>query len=83
MDKKSAEAVKKAVEYAGGKQALAEKVGVSYKTILDWTSGRSGVSIPNALKIEKATDGNVKVDEILPNFNWNELKLTIGLEIKS
>lgn len=74
MAKGNAEAIKEATKVVGGYKQLAQKVGVSYKTILDWTSGRSGVTITNALKIEKATDGVIKAKEILPDFPWEDIK---------
>jgi len=74
MNIRGSEAIKMAVKLAGGRQELAAKVGVSYKTILDWMSGRSGVSLQNALKIEKATEGQVNVKDILPGLNWSELR---------
>jgi DNA-binding transcriptional regulator YdaS (Cro superfamily) len=74
LSKTSADAIKKAVEIVGGKQQLAKIVGVTYKTILDWTSGRSGITLYNALKIEKATKGQITAKEILPSFPWDDLK---------
>ena len=70
MTKINKEALREAIKIVGSNQKLSESVGVSYKTILDWTSGRSGISIPNALKIEKATNGKIKVKDLLPDFQW-------------
>jgi len=39
----TSQAIIKATEILGGKQNLAKDIGVSYKTILDWISGRSGI----------------------------------------
>lgn len=74
MKKINSEAVKKAAEIVGGKQKLAGIVGVAYKTVLDWTSGRSGITVGNALKIERATNSEITAKEILPSFPWDELK---------
>lgn len=72
MKKKNIQAVADAISHAGSKQLLAQMVGVSYKTVLDWASGRSGISIPNALKIEKITNGKVKAKDLI-NFPWDDL----------
>ena len=70
----TSQAIIKATEILGGKQNLAKDIGVSYKTILDWISGRSGITVTNALKVEKATGGKVKSRDILPGFPWDDLK---------
>lgn len=74
MANETSQAIIKATEILGGKKKLAKDIGVSYKTILDWVSGRSGITITNALKIEKATEGKVTAKEILPDFPWEDLK---------
>jgi DNA-binding transcriptional regulator YdaS (Cro superfamily) len=74
VSKINADIIKKASKYIGSKQLLAAKIGVSYKTVLDWASGRSGITIVNALRIEKATDRHVTAKEILPDYPWDELK---------
>ena len=72
MDTK--EAIKKAIEAAGGAKDLAAKVGVSYKTVLDWKNGRTGISISNCIKIEKAVDGKVTRKDILADYPWESLR---------
>jgi DNA-binding transcriptional regulator YdaS (Cro superfamily) len=68
------EFILKAIEIAGGANQLAKKVGVSYKTVLDWKNGRTGITIVNCIKIEKATEGKVSRKDILPNYPWDDLK---------
>ena len=68
------DAIKKAVEVVGGINELAKKIGVSYSTIINWRNNRFSVSMENCLKIEKATNGLVKKEELLPDYPWNELK---------
>lgn len=72
MDTK--EAIQKAIDAAGGAKELAAKIGVSYKSVLDWKNGRTGITIPNCIKIEKATDCQVTRKDILPDYPWDELK---------
>lgn len=67
-------ALKRAIEEVGSMQNLANKVGVSYQTILNWKSSRSSISPHNCVKIEEATSGKVSRKNILPEFPWDELK---------
>lgn len=72
--KSNVEAIKKAIEIAGGANKLAAKIGVSYQTILTWKNARSSLSLANCLKIEKATEGKVKAEDILPDYDWNSIR---------
>lgn len=66
--------IEKAIEIIGGAEKLARKIEVSYQTVLNW---KNGFSVPNALncsKIEKATGGSVKREDILPDYPWEELR---------
>ena len=73
--KSNIEALKKAIEEAGGMQELAKKIGVSYQTILNWKSERSSISPVNCVRIEEATHGKVSRKEILPGYSWEEMKV--------
>lgn len=64
------EAIKKAISIAGGANALALKIGVSYQTILTWKNARSSISPFNCQKIEQVTNGQVSRQEILPDHPW-------------
>ena len=70
--KYNVEAIKKAIQIAGGATQLAHKLGVSYQTVLTWKNARSSVSPTNCVKIEKVTEGAVSRREILPEFPWDE-----------
>lgn len=59
------EAILKAIELAGGVAKLSLKVGVSYQTVLNWKNQRAIPSHLNCAKIEAATNGQVKRDDIL------------------
>ena len=76
MDKytQSAMSVERAIKIKGGVKSLAQAVGVSYQTVLNWKNGRFLVSAINCQKIEQATDGQVKAEDILPHYPWNELR---------
>ena len=59
------EAILRAIELVGGVAKLSLKIGVSYQTVLNWKNRRAIPSHINCAKIEAATDGLVKRDEIL------------------
>jgi DNA-binding transcriptional regulator YdaS (Cro superfamily) len=68
------DAIKKAIEFAGGATALAKKLHVTYHTVLTWKNGRSSISPMNCLNIERVTEGKVKRKDILPNYPWEDFK---------
>lgn len=72
MIEKAASSVQEAIKITGGAKQLASKVGVSYKTVLDWKNGRTGISLPNCLKIEQATEGKIKAKDIAPPRPWEK-----------
>jgi DNA-binding transcriptional regulator YdaS (Cro superfamily) len=67
-------AINKAIEIIGGGEKLARKLEVSYQTVLNWRNGFMVPSMPNCIKIEKATEGKVKREDILPDYPWDDLK---------
>ncbi len=67
------EIIHKAIDYFGGRQELAKKLGVSYRSVIDWAGGRSNIGALNALKIEKLTNCEIKREDILPNYPWESL----------
>ena len=67
-------AIQKAIEVVGGASTLAKKVDVTYQTVIFWKNGKYMPNALNCVKIEKATDGKVKRDDILPDYPWEDLK---------
>lgn len=68
------EKILEAIQIIGSATALSKKINVSYHTVLTWKNGRSSISPTNCQKIEKATDGQVKREDILPDYPWDELR---------
>ena len=68
------EMIRKAIDIMGGLTSLSVKINVSYQSVLDWKHGRRVPGPINCQKIEKATDGQVKAKDILPDYPWDELK---------
>lgn len=62
--KEQIEAVKRAVEFAGGQSQLAKAIGVSPSSVSNWCAGLTGVGNSNAIKIEKFTNKEVKAHEL-------------------
>jgi DNA-binding transcriptional regulator YdaS (Cro superfamily) len=73
-NQKAAESIQKAIAIVGGAKELASIIGVSYKSVLDWKNGRTGLNIQNCLKIEQATEGKIKREDLLPNYPWESLR---------
>jgi DNA-binding transcriptional regulator YdaS (Cro superfamily) len=72
--KSNTEILKKAIDIVGGLTQLSIKVNVSYQTVLDWKHGRRIPNPTNCQKIEKATNGKIKAEEILPDYPWHEVR---------
>ena len=68
------EKLKEAIEVAGGVGSLSSKSKISYQSIIDWRAGKKSPSQVSCLKIERATEGKVKAQDILPGYPWDELK---------
>lgn len=60
--------IKQAIDLLGSQQKLAEACGVSQNAVHKWLSNKLRVSLENALKIEKATNGKVKAEMFNSNF---------------
>ncbi len=67
------EAIKKAIAILGSGWKLAKKIGVNPPTVYSWTSGQRSPDPINCLRIQKATEGQVKARDILPNYDWDNV----------
>lgn len=61
-------AILKAIKIFKSQQALAAACGVSQNAVSKWLNGGS-ISLENALKIEKATNGKVKAEMFSKEFS--------------
>lgn len=57
-----------AVEWAGGVDALAKKIGCSRTVTSWWVNDRKPLSIDHALKLQKVSKGKFKAREIRPEI---------------
>lgn len=74
-DAYNVEAIKKAAEVCGSLSKLAISIGVNYTSAFNWAHGKTVPSPLSCMKIEKATRGQVKKEEIRPDFDWKRFKL--------
>ena len=68
------EEIQRAVSILGSRNALAKKINISYQTVSDWVNGKKTPSLQSCLKIEEATEGQVKVKNILSDLPWEDFK---------
>lgn len=61
--------IKQAIDELSSQERLAKACGVSQNTVHKWLHFKIGVSLENALKIEKATKGKVKAEMFNPDFS--------------
>ena len=61
------DAIHRAVEQAGGQQALAQKLGVRYQAVQKWLRAKR-VPAERVLAIEEATGGLVSRHELRPDL---------------
>ena len=66
-------AIHKAIQLAGGAPKLAKLIDVTYQSVILWKNGHFSPNPLNCVKIEKAVNGGVKREEILPHYPWDEM----------
>lgn len=60
--------IKSAIEIVGSQQKLADACGVKQPTVWAWLHGKKKASANNAVRIEKATNGEVQAYQIRPDL---------------
>lgn len=66
--------IEQAIEFFGTQKKLADACGVSQAAVSKWLKGGNLKPKPeHAIKIETATGGKVKKEQILPKFPWTDL----------
>lgn len=59
--------ISRAISIAGSQLALARACGVTQAAVSKWLSGK-GISIENAIAVERATNGSVTVRDLRPDL---------------
>lgn len=68
------EALRKAVEIVGSQSKLARMLDLNTNSVYGWMRGQSVPSPINCIAIEKVTEGKIKRDDILPDYDWEKLR---------
>lgn len=66
--------IKKAANIVGSQRQLASLLGVTPGAVSQWMGGN--VPIERCIDIEKATDGAVRCEDLLPAVDWAYLRQT-------
>ena len=64
--------IEKAISIIGTQKKLADLCGVSQVAVHKWLNG-ANVKPEHAVKIEAETNGEVRKQDICPNFPWSEV----------
>ncbi len=78
MDKKkhyNIEEIKKAISLFGSMNKLAIAINANNMSVFNWTHGKAVPSPLSCMKIEKATKGKIKKEDIRPDFDWENFEL--------
>jgi DNA-binding transcriptional regulator YdaS (Cro superfamily) len=70
----SINAVRRAIDHAGGVTALARKLDVSPPTVAQWASNTRPVPAERCPQIDRATSGAVRCEELRPDIEWAVLR---------
>ena len=68
--------ISKAVELLGGPVAAARALEVSPQAISFWVNGHRTPSAETCIAIERATGGEVKVEQLRPDIDWSVIRAT-------
>lgn len=74
------EAIQKAINLAGNASRLAVLVGVSTQAVCFWRDGARKVPPEGCIAIEKATQGQVRCEDMRPDVDWAYLRGTAANE---
>jgi DNA-binding transcriptional regulator YdaS (Cro superfamily) len=66
--------IAKAVEILGGAAAAARALGVSPQAVSFWLAGKRAPSAETCIAIERATSGEVAVEDLRPDIDWSVVR---------
>jgi DNA-binding transcriptional regulator YdaS (Cro superfamily) len=58
----------------GGVAELARVLGVSPSVLYQWCTGIRKVPLARCIDVEKATDGDVRCEDLRPDVDWRYLR---------
>lgn len=68
------DAIKRAIELAGGPAKLAEVLGVSQQAVYFWRAGARRLPAERCPDIERAVGGAVTCEELRPDVDWQYIR---------
>lgn len=71
-------AIDKAAEILGSQSAIADLLEVSRGAVNQWTLPGRRVPAEHCPRIERATEGRVRCEELRPDVDWAYLRLQAG-----
>lgn len=72
------EAIDRAAEILGSQTALADLLGVSKGAVSQWKDEGRRVPAEYCPLIERATNGQVRCEELRPDIAWDVLRMKAG-----
>lgn len=66
--------VLRAAEHVGSQAALARLLGVTPSMVYQWIAGKRPVTAEQCPAIERATDGQVRCEDLRPDVAWGVLR---------
>lgn len=72
----SMNAISKAIDCMGSQEQLAKAVELTQAAISQYVTGNKRPSAEVAIRIEAATDGKVRAEEVRPDVPWHVIRGT-------
>jgi len=66
--------IRKAIDILGSQAALARHLGVKPPFVSQLVSGERPIPIHHAISIERATAGEVTVEQLRPDIDWGVIR---------
>lgn len=70
----STEKIMDACRQVGGQAALAREVGAAPAFVYQWATGRRTIPAEFCPKIERATKGAIRCEDLRPDVDWSVLR---------
>jgi DNA-binding transcriptional regulator YdaS (Cro superfamily) len=67
-------AIDRAISICGGQSSMARAVGVSAQAISFWQRGARRPDVGSCIKIEQATGGGVRCEDLRDDIDWAYLR---------
>lgn len=68
--------IREACKQVGGQAVLAREIGAAPAFVYQWATGRRSVPAEFCPKIERATHGAIRCEDLRPDVDWAVLRCT-------